>query len=395
MGPEFWKPDKTTKLKKCSEFRSDSCDPAETDGCCAVIPCTYCLDWVGSYSDTGEAGWTGTGWSGIVNGWLVLMFWERGYLSGECEFVVTVDGVEVYRNDCYGGQSCRDSSDSTAATIDGQEGTLTWTKLEPRPLEYVADPDAPGCQTWFCGTCECTCTTLCLIITPLAAELGACYGEAADMSYPCDAPHWLGSVTCSGNTYDVDLTLARDDYGNCVIRGSVDGVDVEDRTITDCGAINETWTLYDGTTVQVVCKRCDCGSGRTGCCPNLPDTIYLTVDADYETGVLTLINIVDGETAIWETPAGQTTTITDCDTITGNQTSYAVGRYATVSCGPDGLTVNIKDSPGGTELFVAVFSGCYGGTLCDTDPEVTVFQLGGSCKDYFLTGPRGCVSLSA
>ena len=140
MGPMFWRPGAPSKLRKCSEFRSDSCDITETDGCCAVIPCTYCLDWNGSYSDTGIATWTGTGWSGTVNGWTVLLYWERGYESGECEFVVTVDGVEVYRNDCYGGQSCRESSDTVAAEIDGQAGTLTWTKFEPRPLEYIDDP---------------------------------------------------------------------------------------------------------------------------------------------------------------------------------------------------------------------------------------------------------------
>lgn len=251
MGPMFWKPDKSSKLKKCSEFRSDSCDLTETDGCCAVIPCTYCLTWepYGAEIEYGTADFVTDSWVGSIAGAAFRAYWERGYESGECEFVVTIDGEEVYRNDCYGGQSCRDSSDSADdVTIGYDTGLLTWTKKEPRPLEYIDDPDAPGCKTWACGECECSCDCLCVTL-PTGEK-----GEICDVSYPCDMPIWQGTI----GAYELSIALGRDAYGNCIITPTVNG-DTRDAVLAPgCGSLDVTFTLYDGSSVRVRCKECAC-----------------------------------------------------------------------------------------------------------------------------------------
>jgi len=303
MGPEFWKPDKSTKLKKCSEFTSDACDPEPTDRCCAVIPCVYCLDWAGSYPDSGTANWTGSSWSGIVNTWVAVLYWERNSETGVCEFIVVLDGVEIYRADCYGGQSCRDSSGSAEAEIDGQAGTLTWTKLEPRPLEYIPAPDNPECKTWMCGSCECSCDCLCVTITDLYDH--QCTDEICDIAYPCDAPVWFGSMTCGGVDYDLSIALGRDAYGNCIITPTVNGEEQADVSVSGCGDMSATFTLANGTRIDVRCKRCSCQSDAELCCPDrdcpgdggpnpFPTTLTLTIeDPDSYgcwdmTGILTL-----------------------------------------------------------------------------------------------------------
>ena len=154
MGAKYWQVKSPTHLKKCSERMSNSCDPAETDGCCGVIACLYCLEWqvYGEAIQYGTATFSGSAWTGTIAGATFVGYWERNYDTDECEFVVTLDGEEFYRKSCYQGQSCRDSSDSAEATIGYDEGTLTWTKQEKRPLKYVDDPDT-YCKTWFCDDC--------------------------------------------------------------------------------------------------------------------------------------------------------------------------------------------------------------------------------------------------
>ena len=129
MGPIFWGPQSPSKLTKCSERRTDSCDPTETDGCCGVIPCTYCLTWepYGAATEYGTATFATSSWTGTIAGADFVAFWEVGYASGVCEFVVELDGVEIFREPCYGSITCRDSSGSAEATIGYDSGTLTWT----------------------------------------------------------------------------------------------------------------------------------------------------------------------------------------------------------------------------------------------------------------------------
>jgi hypothetical protein len=269
MGPEFWKPDKPSRLKKCSEFVSPACNPVATEGCCAVIPCSYCLTWDPYTGSTvyGTAEWNGTGWTGTIAGRAFVGFWEVGYESGECEFVVTLSGTEIYRVDCYGGQSCRDSSDSVATTIAEITGTLTWTKILHRPLEYEIDADT-YCVRHFCGSCECSCLTLCATI--IGADCCETRFLMSDVSYPCDGPEWYGSGMCGVTPYEATIRLTRRDYdGACILSGSVNGAELDEVELTACIGWTYTWTLYGGDVITVVCDDCDCDTTvacATGCC---------------------------------------------------------------------------------------------------------------------------------
>ena len=258
MGPEFWKPDKPSRLAKCSEFKSDTCDPIPTDGCCAVVACDYCLQFNGTYgTEYATASFDVDGWYGTINGWAFVAYWERNYESGECEFVVSVNGQEVYRNDCYGGQSCRDSSDSVDITIGNESGLLMWTKKDQRPLEYIIDPDT-NCRTWFCGSCECTCEGLCVTVIHPYGDYDR--GQICDVAYPCDAPTWEGTV----GDLDLSITLGRDEYGDCILYGTADYEEL-DIVATGC-LIAAEWTLADGTRIIVTCMDCSCESTQENCC---------------------------------------------------------------------------------------------------------------------------------
>ena len=57
--------------------------------------------------------------------------------TGECEFVVTFDGEEVYRATCYEGASCRNPAGEVSASIGYDEGTLRWSVYDPRELALI------------------------------------------------------------------------------------------------------------------------------------------------------------------------------------------------------------------------------------------------------------------
>jgi len=298
-GPAWWR-QAANRLKKCSERTSDSCDPTETDGCCAVIPCTYCLEWeeYGSAIEYGTATFSTSGWSGSIAGAAFFGYWERNYETNECEFIVTLDGEEVYRKSCYEGQSCRDSSDEVAVSLEYLEGTLRWIKLEKRPLAYRTDEDTQ-CRTWFCGDCECTCECLCVTITDSLGVITT--GELCDTAYPCDAPLWEGVV----GDLSLSLALSRDVYGECQIGGSIDYDEVDPQSIVICDAISVTWELYDGTTVAVACKGCDCAEAASLCCGgrNLAGDLTLTLvypgtSIDVECGD-TVLTLTEGGDGYW------------------------------------------------------------------------------------------------
>ncbi len=265
MGPEYWKPGSPTALKKCSERRSNDCDPTETDRCCAVIPCAYCLEWnpeegetVYAYADFATNGWTAT-----IAGAAWFGSWQRNYDTDECEFVVTLDDVEIYRKPCYEGQSCRDSSDSTAATIGEVSGIITWTRYEPRPLEYIQDPDT-NCTTYFCDECECSCECLCVTISEFISEgvYETHTGEICDVAYSCDPPLWAGTV----GPLELSLALGRDEYGRCVIIATVDDQEQAPVLFPGCAdAAEVTITLADTSTITVRCKQCDCAEAIGDC----------------------------------------------------------------------------------------------------------------------------------
>lgn len=260
LGPKWWqKPE--NKLKKCSERFTEWCDPTETDGCCAVIPCMYCLELeiYGQGIHYGEAEFPegGMGWAGSVGGGSFFGFWEVGEYSGKCEFVVQWNGEEVYRKSCPDGQSCRDSSDEAAVVIDYEDATLRWIKHEYLPIEYVKDES--GCTVHFCDDCECTCEELCVLVSEvLDIDYGdfreTYYGEIANAAYPCLPPVWQGVV----GSYDLSIALGSDEYGRCIISPTVNGIEQASVLAPGCTELDSTITLEDGSRISVKCKKCDC-----------------------------------------------------------------------------------------------------------------------------------------
>lgn len=267
MAAGYYRPGKDTSLKKCSERRSNDCDPTETDSCCAVIPCSYCIEW---NPDTGAtenaaADFATNGWTATIAGVTWFGYWERNYDTDECEFVVTFDGDEVYRKSCYEGQSCRDSSDSVRVDLQYLAGVLTWSKYEPRPLEYVQDEDT-NCSTYFCDECECSCECLCVTITE--PDTTESVGEICDTAYGCDAPLWEGTV----GTFELSVALGRDMYGRCIITATVGGMEQEPVLFPGCADGVATVTLEDGTTIALTCKKCVCAEPAScPCCPGWPE----------------------------------------------------------------------------------------------------------------------------
>lgn len=250
--PSRWLRKGADKLKKCSERRTDSCSE-ETDGCCSVIPCEYCLAFAvyGQDDQFGSATFAANAWTGTIAGAAFVAYWERGYTSGECEFVVTLNGFEVYRKSCYEGQSCRDSSDGAEVTIGYDSGTLTWTKRLNRPLEYVVDPYT-GCRTWFCGECECSTECLCVLILDGSTPVN---GEICDVSYSdCDPPHWQGTV----GDYELSIELDRDENGDCVLIAFVNGEEQDPIPVVGCADLSASIELY-GVTIELSAKQCFCG----------------------------------------------------------------------------------------------------------------------------------------
>jgi len=274
MGPLFWRhPD--TGLKKCSERTGNSCDLTETDGCCAVTACEYCLelDIYGEdpvFSES-PATFTGSGWAGSVGGYSFFGYWERNIYTDECEFIVLFDGEEIYRKSCYQGQSCRDSSDSAEVTIGYDDAILYWSKVTPLPLPHIIDPDT-GCKTWFCGECDCSCETLCATITEPYGDVYK--GELDNVAYECEGPVWAGYI----GHYNLQLTLARDIYGQCILEVNVDGEELDPVYVTGCKNLSAIIELNDGTVISVKCKICSCESLYNSlCCPEpLGPVVYVT-----------------------------------------------------------------------------------------------------------------------
>ena len=262
----------TTKLKACSEFTVEACGIAPADQCCGALPCKLCLELeiYGEATTYGTATFGGSSWTGTVGGLAFVSYWERD-TYGECEYVATLDGEEVYRATCYEGASCRDPGGSVGVTIGYDEGTLTWTKHEPRPLAVTVDPDT-GCNDFFCGTCRCTCRTLCVDVFESLFSYGTQYavdtysGTLTDTAYSdCDPPVWEGTI---GN-FEIRLALGRDSYGNCIITATANG---EESTVsvTGCENLSGTVEMYDGSYFNFRCNDCnncatvigDCICGR-------------------------------------------------------------------------------------------------------------------------------------
>jgi len=280
MGPEYWKPGVPTALKKCSERISNSCSD-ETDGCCGVVACTYCLEW---HPEEGEIQYGvgedfGTYWSGSIAGATWVGRWERNYETDECEFVVTLDDEEIYRKSCDDGQSCRDSSDEASAEIGYEAGTVHWIKFLSRPLQY-RDDEETFCKVHFCDDCECSCEELCVAVSEVL-PYGYGYddftdtydGEIANTAEPCDPPVWEGTV----GSFDLSLALGHDEYGNCIITPAVNDIEREPVLAPGCSEMQAVIELEDGSTIRVRCKKCHCPSTIGDCICSRPLGPVLTL----------------------------------------------------------------------------------------------------------------------
>jgi hypothetical protein len=91
-------------------------------------------------------------------------------------------------------------------------------------------------------------------VTITDADSNVTTGEICDVSYPCDAPVWEGTV----GYYELSIALGRDQYGECIITLTIDGEEQDAVTVTGCADMSATVTLYDGTTIAVSCKQCSC-----------------------------------------------------------------------------------------------------------------------------------------
>ena len=275
MGPIAFDQGHDGRLKKCSEKRL-TCNESQdnTDGCCAIVACRYCVTWeeygeaaVSDMTDNGAGTWTAT-----PGGITFVMTWQRDQYTDECELVVTFDGEEVYRQPCY-DQSCRDSSDEVEVDTGYLVGTLRWVKDLKRPLPNVRDYET-NCIRQMCADCNCTCECLCVTITeydgtPIAT------GEMCDTAYDCDPPVWEGTV----GDYEIVIALDEECVLTATVNGYAESIELEQYTSV-CDNFTATITLDDGTIITVTCKECTCVEETPciSCCGgNYPQTtLYAT-----------------------------------------------------------------------------------------------------------------------
>jgi len=372
MPPRWLRKGSPTALKKCSEFRVDVCDTEKADGCCGVIPCTYCIEWNPETGDTvyATADFATNSWTGTIAGAAWLGFWERAYETGECEFVVTLDGTEIYRKSCYEGQSCRDSSDSAGATIGGISGVISWTKYEKRPLQHVQDEET-NCTVHFCDDCECSVECLCVTITePDTTETK---GEICDTAYDCEPPLWAGTV----GAFELSIALGRDEYGRCIITGTVGEEEAEPVLFPGCADASATITLGDGTTIAVSAKKCSCDetTPEDVCNPCPPGTVYpwaVTVTFN-ELGVSAdaanqLDPDQDGETTFNYAVEGDYGGYTIQANFGECEANVAISQGATTICTfsgttGDGISMEAVDCPGDTLTLIYTITCENGSTL--------------------------------
>jgi len=111
-----------------------------------------------------------------------------------------------------------------------------------------------------------------------------CIGEICDSAYDhCDGPVWEGSIACGYETFDLSLALGRDSYGECIITGTVNGDEQIPVAAGGCKSLSATIELYDGTTISVGCKVCNCAEELRGTClsfcEDVPNVLYAEVSA--------------------------------------------------------------------------------------------------------------------
>lgn len=375
--------------KKCSERFSDPCS-TETDGCCAIVPCTYCLKWevYGEPTLYGTAESTGAGWSGPIAGAVFYAYWERTSY-GDCEFVVKLNGVEVIREACYGGVSCKDASGSVGATLNYDDGTLTWTKYEPPQLPLRTDEN--GCRVNFCGNCNCTCDELYVLVRSYY-DVQISEGFIPNTGYDCAGPHWIGTtqpilMSQLGAAFAIDVEMYADDGGACRLIVKANGevctqyVDpyIDDPTIPDCTAISGTWTKPStGETFEIECVKCHDRPDGDRCCPDTANVLYATVASPNLRGTIRM-NQTIVEPGKWVSPPGQTLERKFPTLFPPFFFWASEPAYGQVNCG-DGLNLLITlnaapGQPGALNQWSAKYT-CEGGTKFIGQPGTNNYGTG-------------------
>lgn len=167
------------------------------------------------------------------------------------------------------GQSCEEPQLEFAVALSDCSGTVTIRRHEQERLPLRQTDDCQ--EELWCGSCECTCSALCVRIANGCDE---CKGEIAydDYSSGCQPaePSWSGSIACFGKSHELQIVLSRDEYTKrCVLGGTANGEVLDWVEVGDCTNLAAVWEFYDGTTISVECVVCDCESQNKcaeGCC---------------------------------------------------------------------------------------------------------------------------------
>jgi hypothetical protein len=260
-------------ISKCDEKIIDACNTPTR--CCAVVACTYCLEWreYGEDPQYGTATTDDSGnLSGEIAGFLFEAIWQRNEYTNDCELGLWIDGETVGVLPLCGVlDGCNDvSSELTYQVRDSygnatREGTLSWQKKTLKPLPYRKDEN--GCTQKFCGNCDCTCKALCVDVREVVYSdfIDTYRGVLPDTSGNCEAPVWAGTI----GKFTISLALSRDEYDNCVVIATANGEQAT--VIVDaCDSLSGTVELYDGSSFTFRCNDClncedeigDCICGR-------------------------------------------------------------------------------------------------------------------------------------
>lgn len=260
---EDWRRCKEKVLGTCSEV---------TDRCCAVVPCRLCLtlEVYGEADILGQAVWNEDAYVGEINDETFYAYWERND-SGDCQFVVELDGEEVYRKaKCGGGYdeiSCRSPDDETAL---GDGNTLVWEAVDPLKLRHQRDGK---CNKPFCGDCTCFPRKFCVTITEIANEynISDLCTEKLEVTAldDCENPTWMFESECGlYGANEFTITLYADEYTNqCMLELSGAGETLT-QEVSGCDNVSVTFET-ELLEIALESEHCGCEPDPprgTSCC---------------------------------------------------------------------------------------------------------------------------------
>lgn len=163
-------------------------------------------------------------------------------------------------------QSCESPVLTLNVSFSECSGSLRIERHEQERLKPRVEPDC-GELPW-CGSCQCTCKSLCVLISQYLGR--RYYGDLVGQFSSGNSSYiWEGSIFALPTSYAVSIVLTRDPYTNeCIIGGTVDGEELTWQEVSSCDSIVVVWRLYDGTTIEIRCKQCSCGTASSckGCC---------------------------------------------------------------------------------------------------------------------------------